>query len=87
MSEGVIVALIALAGAVITPLWLDIRKANREEAERRDSARLEAAERAAQAHRDALAAKDREIAYWRDLALSCLLPRGEAPPSGPREPP
>ena len=82
MSEGVIVALIALAGAVITPLWLDIRKANREEAERRDSARLEAAELAATAHREALDAKDREIAYWRDLALACLLPRGERLPSG-----
>lgn len=90
MTESSWIALVVVVlTAVIGPLILDIRKARREASqaareaeERRDATRQAAAELAATAHREALDAKDREIAYWRDLALACLLPRGERLPSG-----
>lgn len=90
MSEASWIALVVvMLTAVIGPLILDIRKARREadqaarEAEeRREATRQAAAELASRAHGEALAAKDREIAYWRDLALVCLLPPGGRLPSG-----
>lgn len=83
MSEASWIALVVVVlTAVIGPLILDIRKARREGERERESTRQAAAELAARAHREALDAKDREITYWRDLALSCLLPRGERLPSG-----
>jgi hypothetical protein len=84
MNE-IIVAGIGLTGVILAPLLIDIRKANREADARREESRRAAAELAAKAHSEALGAKDREIAYWRDLALSCLLPPGVPLPSGPEE--
>ena len=72
----IIVAVIAALATVAGPLWIDVRKSEREAESEREATRSQAAELAATAHREAIEAKDREIAYWRDRYLN-LIERGQ----------
>lgn len=70
MSEGLGIALITAAGVMLAPLLLAILndglKARRERIAERTKAREREASALMRAHRDALAAKDREIeSVWR----------------------